>query len=177
MGDGAVAVVLSADDGGPGARIEALFFGSLGHGYPPGFYLTTGGSAQAYASPGHPVSVFQHDYAGVKDHGMALFINGLAAAREAGVEVETIDWVIPHQANAQMGRLLAPLLRIPEERFVIEADRVGNLGSASIWVALHRLRTSGRLSDGDTVLVLGAEATKYLYGGFLYRHGVEVRAA
>jgi 3-oxoacyl-[acyl-carrier-protein] synthase-3 len=171
MGDGAGAVVLSADDGQPGARIEALFFGSLGHGHRPGFYLSAGGSARAYASPEQLVSVFQHDFAGVKERGLELFVKGLAAAREAGVEVEAVDWVIPHQANARMGEVLAPVLDIPQEKFVIEADRVGNLGSASIWLALHHLRTSGRLCDGDSVLVLGAEATKYLYGGFVYRHG------
>jgi 3-oxoacyl-[acyl-carrier-protein] synthase-3 len=33
------------------------------------------------------------------------------------------------------------------------------------------LRSSGRLKRGDRVLVLGAEATQYLYGGFVYVHG------
>ena len=45
-----------------------------------------------------------------------------------------------------------------------------NLGSAAIWVSLDRLRRSGRLRESDKVLVLGAEATKYLYGGFVYTH-------
>jgi len=48
---------------------------------------------------------------------------------------------------------------------------LGNLGSAAIWVTLDRLRRSGRLALGDRVMVLGAEASKYMYGGFLYVHG------
>src|SRR5438876_91220 len=58
----------------------------------------------------------------------------------------------------------------PAEKFFVDADKVGNLGSASIWVALHHLRASGKLKSGDNVLILGAEATKYLYGGFVYTH-------
>ena len=57
------------------------------------------------------------------------------------------------------------------ERVLVSGDRVGNLGSASIWVGLHLARTGGQLKDGDRVLVLGAEATKYLYGGFVYTAG------
>ena len=54
---------------------------------------------------------------------------------------------------------------------VCEASVLGNLGSAAIWVTLDRLRRSGRLAVGDRVLVLGAEASKYMFGGFLYVHG------
>jgi 3-oxoacyl-[acyl-carrier-protein] synthase-3 len=53
---------------------------------------------------------------------------------------------------------------------VVTADRLGNLGSAAIWVSLHQIRTAGRLRPGDRVLVLGAESTKYMFGGFVYTH-------
>jgi 3-oxoacyl-[acyl-carrier-protein] synthase-3 len=53
---------------------------------------------------------------------------------------------------------------------VVHANHLGNLGSAAIWVSFDRLRRSGKLKTGDTLLVLGAEATKYIYGGFVYRH-------
>jgi hypothetical protein len=43
-------------------------------------------------------------------------------------------------------------------------------GDRPIWASLHRLRTSGRLRPGDRVLVLGAETTKYVFGGFVYTH-------
>lgn len=36
--------------------------------------------------------------------------------------------------------------------------------------AFHKLRTSGNLKRGDKVLTLGAEATKFMLGGFLYVH-------
>jgi len=47
---------------------------------------------------------------------------------------------------------------------------MGNLGSAAIWAALADVLKHGLLNRGDKVLVLGAEATKYIYGGFVYTH-------
>jgi 3-oxoacyl-[acyl-carrier-protein] synthase-3 len=42
-----------------------------------------------------------------------------------------------------------------------------------MWLALDRLRRSGRLRPGHRVLVLGAEASKFMFGGFLYIHAEE----
>lgn len=173
MGDGAGAVVLGPDDGQPGATLEYLYFGTLGAGLRPGFYLSGGGSEQPYADELSPVHRFEHDFNGVKNNGMELFAKGLEVLRLADLDMAAINWFIPHQANAQLGKLLHTHLQIPEEKVFINADTVGNLGSAAIWVALHQLRSSGKLKQGDTVWVLGAEATKYLYGGFLYRHFAE----
>ena len=52
---------------------------------------------------------------------------------------------------------------------IVNAGRLGNTGSAAIWLALAELRSS--LEPGASVLALGAEATKYMFGGFHYVHG------
>ena len=49
------------------------------------------------------------------------------------------------------------------------ALRVMPPSSAAIWLALAELRAGG-LPTGARVLALGAEASKYLYGGFAYVH-------
>jgi len=64
---------------------------------------------------------------------------------------------------------------VSPSRVICEASTLGNLGSAAIWVALDRLRRSGKLVAGDRVMVLGAEASKYMFGGFLYVHGDRVQ--
>jgi 3-oxoacyl-[acyl-carrier-protein] synthase-3 len=69
-----------------------------------------------------------------------------------------------------MAELLGPALGVPSEQIHVIADRYGNLGSPAIWIALNDLRRSGFLDPGHKVLVLGAEATKFLYGGFVYTH-------
>lgn len=165
MGDGAGAVVLAHRNGHTGSRIIFAYYGSLGHGKKPGLTLHLGGSWQPY----DPKS-FQHDFEHVKTSGPALIRGGLEVAREAGIDLAEIDWFVPHQANGRMGEVLAAGLGLPQEKFFVCGNEFGNTGSASIWMAFHRLRESGALKPGSKTLVLGAEATKFMLGGFLYVH-------
>jgi 3-oxoacyl-[acyl-carrier-protein] synthase-3 len=167
MGDGAAAIIVGPDDSGSGARISHNFFGHVGLGRRPGFTLAAGGSDQPYVAGG--AIEFDHHFAAVRDNGPELFHHGAAIARALGTGVDEIDHVIPHQANGRMAELLGPFLRIESSRIFVNADHLGNTGSAAIWLALAELRSC--LKPGDTVLALGAEATKYMFGGFQYVHG------
>ena len=167
MGDGAAAIVLGPDDGAPGARIGNNFFGQIGVGRPPGFTLVAGGSDTPFVDT--ETLEFDHDFAAVRVGGPELFAHGVAVARELGIGVDTVDHVVPHQANGHMAALLAPSLRIEPRRIFVNADHLGNTGSAAIWLALAELRS--RLEPGARVVALGAEATKYMFGGFGYVHG------
>ena len=171
MGDGAASIVLGPDRGEAGAYLEKAFFGHLGPGRSSGFALEEGGSDYPSIRPGHVVATFRHDFEAVREGGAELFHAGLSAAKEAGVDLATLTTIVPHQVNGRIGVWLAEAFHLPVERFFVNAARVGNLGSAAIWVALHELRASGTLKPGDRVLILGAEATQYLYGGFEYVHG------
>jgi 3-oxoacyl-[acyl-carrier-protein] synthase-3 len=171
MGDGAGAVVLGPYTERSGSWLESLFFGHIGLGRAPGFTLDEGGSDFPALREGRACATFQHDFDAVKREGGDLFRAALAAARTAGVELDALTAIIPHQANGKIGDWLANATGLPHQRFFGNGAQVGNLGSASIWVALHDLRMSGQLDPGDRVLVLGAEATQYLYGGFVYVHG------
>jgi 3-oxoacyl-[acyl-carrier-protein] synthase III len=167
MGDGAAAIVLGPDDVGPGARISNNFFGQLGLGRTPGFTLAAGGSDLPFVAGG--ALEFAHDCAAVRTSGPELFERGAAVAGSLGIAVDTVDHVIPHQANGRMAELLGPYLGIEPRRVFVNADHLGNTGSAAIWLALAELRSG--LQPGARVLALGAEATKYMFGGFSYVHG------
>lgn len=172
MGDGAGAIVLGPDAGaGEGAYVESAFVGHLGLGKKSGFTLEAGGSDFPALLPGCATLTFSHDYAAVKSNGEMLFRAGLAAAQAAGVNLGSLAAILPHQVNGRIGGWLARVFELPDSLFYGNAASVGNLGSAAIWVALDALRRCGRLRSGDRVLVLGAEATQYLYGGFVYVHG------
>jgi 3-oxoacyl-[acyl-carrier-protein] synthase III len=166
MGDGAAAIVVGPDDSGPGARISNNFFGQIGLGRRSGFALTSGGSDQAFVQ--RESIDFEHDFAAVRASGPELFYRGAEAARSFGIGVETVDYVVPHQANGRMAELLAPFLGIEQSQVFVNADNIGNTGSAAIWLALAELRS--HLDPCQRVLALGAEATKYMFGGFLYVH-------
>jgi 3-oxoacyl-[acyl-carrier-protein] synthase-3 len=158
MGDGAGAIVLAPDAGQAGARIEASWFGSIGLGRSPGIQQHAGRQE------------FDHDFAGIFKSGPLLFDAGAATTEALGHPVQGADWVIPHQVSGRVKGQAARHLGVPERTVFVNADRIGNTGSAAIWLALADLR-SGGLAPGVKVLALGAEASKYLYGGFVYVHG------
>jgi 3-oxoacyl-[acyl-carrier-protein] synthase-3 len=170
MGDGAAAIILGRDDGMPGARLSHVFSGQIGLGRAPGFTMMGGGSDHA-DWPG--VLEFEHQFAAVRDGGPALFAAGMEAARDVGWPLTLVDRIIPHQANGHLASLLAERLGVSAGKVVVNADRVGNTGSAAIWLALAQLREgfAPGIEPGASVLALGAEATKYMFGGFIYRHG------
>ncbi|CCJ56571.1 3-oxoacyl-[acyl-carrier-protein] synthase III [Bordetella bronchiseptica 253] len=74
---------------------------------------------------------------------------------EAGVEVDDIDWLIPHQANVRILNFLARKLRVPTERVVITVDQHANTSAASVPLALDAARRDGRVRPGQLVLMQG----------------------
>jgi 3-oxoacyl-[acyl-carrier-protein] synthase-3 len=164
MGDGAAAVILAPDDIAATARLSHLFYGQSPSDLPPGLRLVGGGSS----APGVYLPQFAHNIEAIRAHGPNLLACGAVAARRLGVEPREVDYILPHQANGKMARVVAPLLGVLPERVYVNAHRVGNTGSAAIWLALADLRPS--LLPRQTVLVLGAEATGYMFGGFRYVH-------
>jgi 3-oxoacyl-[acyl-carrier-protein] synthase III len=156
MGDGAAAIVLgpAADTG---AVLHSAWFGSLGLGKAPGLQVR------------HGATEFDHDYAAILDGGPALFDAGAASALLHGIALDSVDIVVPHQVSGRVGAQVERHFGLPAGRAYTGADRLGNTGSAAIWMALADLRHAG-LAEGTRVLALGAEATKYMYGGFAYEH-------
>jgi 3-oxoacyl-[acyl-carrier-protein] synthase III len=157
MGDAAAAIIVAP--AAPGlSRISGAWFGATGLGRPPGLQMHAG------------CAEFEHDYARIAESGPALFAAGVAAAASQGIAAASMDMIIPHQVSGSIRAQIASHLGVDRERVFGNADRVGNTGSAAIWLALAELRAGG-LARGTSVLALGAEATKYMHGGFRYEHG------
>jgi 3-oxoacyl-[acyl-carrier-protein] synthase III len=164
MGDGAAAIIVARDDDRAGARLSDAFYGQMGRGRVHGLAVTDGGSDAPRCGLGFPE--FQHNFAAIRHSGLELLLHCAAVAEDIGSE--SSDYILPHQANGRMDAILATPLGIARERIVVTADRLGNTGSAAIWLALAQLRPT--LRTGQTVLVLGAEATDFMFGGFRYYH-------
>ncbi len=172
MGDAAAAVVLvsagrnytlnSVHKG----LISKKFYGHIGNGRNSGFSLKSGGSDVPTAPGG--ILEFSHEFADVRTNGPELFHAGLSAAAEYGLSTGTVDKILPHQANGLMDVLLEQHTGVPREKVIVNASEVGNTGSAAIWLAFAEAITT--MGQGETLLALGAEATKYMFGGFLYEH-------
>ena len=80
-----------------------------------------------------------------------------AASRQvlekAGVSIDDVALVVPHQANLRILNAVTKRLDIPDERMFINVQEYGNTGSASVPVALWEARDQGRIKPGDLVLL------------------------
>jgi 3-oxoacyl-[acyl-carrier-protein] synthase III len=73
----------------------------------------------------------------------------------AGVGVEDVALLVPHQANIRIIDAAADRLGISKDRTVIVLDRTGNTSAASIPLALVDAADAGRVHEGDLVLMCG----------------------
>ena len=149
FGDGAGAVVLeSGDRGGPlsfvlhsdGSRADKLCapgpMGPNGAGERGRFFISMDGP-----------HIFKFAVQAME-----------SAAREAigraGLTVDDIDLLVPHQANLRIIKATAKALGLPLEQAMVNVDRYGNTSSASIPIALREAWEQGRLNDGDRLVLV-----------------------
>ncbi len=88
---------------------------------------------------------------------------------KAGLGLEDIDLVVPHQANKRINQAYGQFLKLPEDKIFHNIENYGNTTAASIPLALHEAIATGRTGkSGDLVLftALGAGLT---WGASLYR--------
>ena len=75
------------------------------------------------------------------------------ALKNAGLECQDIDIVIPHQANIRIIIAMAKRLGLPKEKIYLNIEKYGNMSSASTAVALCDAVRDGRIKKGDIVLL------------------------
>ena len=71
----------------------------------------------------------------------------------AGITLNDISHVIPHQANIRIIDLAAKKLGIDRERFHTNIDRVGNTSSASVPILLDEINRKGLIKSGEYVAI------------------------
>jgi len=154
FGDGAGAVVLGGAQGGRGL-LQATMGSNGEHAmllYNPG-----GGSLH----PPTPESLADGLHA-IRMEGQEVFRHAVVAMcgalkkvmKGAGVGINDLDLVIPHQANLRIIEAVAKRFKVPEEKLFINVDRYGNTSAASIPIALDEARRSGRVGDGSLVAMV-----------------------
>lgn len=93
--------------------------------------------------------------------------------KEAGLSVDDVNLVVPHQANKRILDALAKRVGINEERVFVNVHKYGNTSAGTIPVALAEALEEGRIKPGDYVLSasFGAGLT---WGAALIRWGDRV---
>lgn len=92
----------------------------------------------------------------------------LEALDQHGYRIEDVDLFIPHQANGRIVEAVSRRLGIPDEKVFVNIERYGNTSAASIPMALDEALRSGRIKEGDLVLLVGVGAG-LTWGSALFR--------
>src|SRR5579859_3777601 len=84
---------------------------------------------------------------------MATVTREVVAA--AGLTMDDIALVVPHQANQRIIDSAARLLNLPKDRFIVNLDRYGNTSAASIPLAICEAVAEGRIRPNDNLVLVG----------------------
>ncbi|HHW14414.1 MAG TPA: ketoacyl-ACP synthase III [Firmicutes bacterium] len=79
----------------------------------------------------------------------------LEALDQAGLDVNDLALVVPHQANLRIIESAAERLQLPKARFCVNLDHYGNTSAASIPLALEEAHSQGRVRPGDILAFVG----------------------
>lgn len=77
------------------------------------------------------------------------------AISDAGLTMDDIKLIVPHQANLRIISSAARALKIDESRFMVNLDRYGNTSAASIPIALTEAVQQGRIVENDYIVFVG----------------------
>ncbi|MFH1154659.1 MAG: beta-ketoacyl-ACP synthase III [Pseudomonadota bacterium] len=88
---------------------------------------------------------------------------------KAGLSINDIDLIIPHQANLRINQAYQQLLKIDESKVFNNIQKYGNTTAASIPIALDEALEQKLIGkSGDTILFVGFGAG-LTWGGVVYR--------
>lgn len=69
------------------------------------------------------------------------------------IEKEKLDWLVPHQANKRIIAATAKKLNMSMEQVIVTLDKHGNTSAASVPLALDEGVRSGKIKEGQLVLL------------------------
>ncbi len=171
FGDGCGCAVVGQSDDPQGSEILATHLGSDGSG--KDFFDQPIGGAVTPINETHlkENSHFMRMKGGemFKVATRTLAESARIVLEQAGLTLDDVDWVVPHQANIRIIETTARLLKIPMEKVIVNIQNYGNTSAATVPIAFHEAITDGRIKRGDIVLfdAFGAGLT---FGATLLRY-------
>ena len=86
----------------------------------------------------------------------------------AGININEVNWYVPHQANLRIIDSVAKKLEIDMDKVVVTVDHHGNTSAASIPLALAESFAAGKFKKGD-VIAISAMGAGFTWGGMVIR--------
>ena len=165
FGDGAGAVVLSAAEQPGTSRDQGILATTLAADGRQYAHLQVDGGPSSTGTVGflrmNGREVFRHAVTQLSNAANAVL-------DQAGLRIEDVDWLIPHQANQRIIEAVGKRLQIPTAKVVMTLAEHANTSAASIPLALAELDASGRLRRGD-LLLMNAMGGGFAWGAALAR--------
>lgn len=155
FGDGAGAFVLQASEQ-PGGVLSAVMH-SDGSG---GDLLKLAGGGSHYPANETTVLDGKH-YIQMDGNEVFRFATRVMASATqevlacAGLTIDQVQWIIPHQANIRIIKAAARGLSLPMERFIVNLERYGNTSTASIPIAMVEALEKGQIKPGEKFVMVG----------------------
>ena len=171
FGDGAGAVVLEPSEGDAGLLSSDLGMdGSVGH-----ILEVPVDGTQGDRGPLDP------RLCGIGMEGQEVFRRAVTKMSEssivslerAGLGVEDVDMLIPHQANVRIIDATARRLGLDEANVYVNIHSYGNTSAATIPVALTEAMEEGRIKPGDNI-VFAAFGGGLTWASAVYRWGSRI---
>jgi len=155
FGDGAGAVLLRAAEGPSG--VLATVLGADGSGGDV-LIIPASGCARSLTPEALAENLHTIHMNGQEVYRFATRV--LASATEqvvkkAGLTMDEVDVIVPHQANLRIVETAAKRLKMPMERFVTNLDEYGNTSAGSIPIALCEAIAQGRIKPGSNIVMVG----------------------
>lgn len=166
FGDAAAATLISDRAAGGEPRIGPFVYGTDGSGADDLIVPTSGMRRRASH---YPAEEYTDRHGNVRsDHN--IFMNGRGVVEftlrevpravhqtceKAGITLDEVDAVVPHQASAMVLDGIRTRLKLPKEKFVVCMEDIGNTVSCSVPIALKRAVLSGQIAPGALVLLVG----------------------
>jgi 3-oxoacyl-[acyl-carrier-protein] synthase-3 len=165
FGDGAGALVMEAGEGEGTSEDRGVLTAHLRSDGSHKDKLYVDGGPSSTGTVGH----LRMEGREVFKHAVGMITDVIVDAFEAvKLPLESIDWLVPHQANVRIIEGSAKKLGIPMEKVVVTVDQHGNTSAASIPLALAVAAADGRIKKGDLVL-LEAMGGGFTWGSVLLR--------
>jgi 3-oxoacyl-[acyl-carrier-protein] synthase-3 len=141
FGDGAGAVIISEVSEGKG--ILAFELGADGIGAQ---HLTVDNKTNFVTMNGR--EVFKFAVRQIPE-------SSLLVVRKAGLSIDDVDLLIPHQANTRIIESARERLGLSKDKISTTVTKHGNTSAASIPLALASEIESGKINDGDVIIMVG----------------------
>ena len=161
FGDGAGAIILEAEENADRGVVHSVIRSDGAH--KDMLYVDGGPSATGTVGKLRMLgnAVFKHavtDIAGIIR----------TCAEDAGYDVPTINWFVPHQANQRILVAVARKLKLRPEQVISTVSEHANTSAASVPLAWDAAVKDGRIKRGDTVM-LEAFGGGFTWGACLLR--------